>query len=172
MICSTARPASLRGADGGAALTGIRTAAVSGACIAALAPADAGHVAITGAGVEARSAPARCSTRSGAATSVVWDHRAANRDAAAGLGGRARAGDRAARPPASAAEAADGAAIVSRASRSARGRPLDPQALRDDALLLPLDYATSVGADIANAAACSADDVPQFDGYRGAHFPG
>jgi len=36
-------------------LTGIRTAAVSGACLEALAPADVGHVAITGAGVQTRS---------------------------------------------------------------------------------------------------------------------
>ena len=37
------------------ALTGSRTAAVSGACIEALAPPDVGHVAITGAGLQART---------------------------------------------------------------------------------------------------------------------
>ena len=40
---------------GAAALTGARTAAVSGACIEALAPPAPGHVAITGAGLQART---------------------------------------------------------------------------------------------------------------------
>ena len=40
---------------GAAALTGARTAAVSGACIEALAPSRPGHVAITAAGVQART---------------------------------------------------------------------------------------------------------------------
>ncbi len=54
VICDTdtGLPRALMGA---AFLTGIRTAAVSGACMEALAPADVGHVAITGAGVQTRS---------------------------------------------------------------------------------------------------------------------
>ena len=45
----------VRGLLGGAALTACRTAAASAACIARLAPPRPGHVALTGAGVEARS---------------------------------------------------------------------------------------------------------------------
>jgi hypothetical protein len=53
------------------------------------------------------------------------------------------------------------------------GALLDPATIRDDALLLPLDWGTSVGADIGNAARLFADDVPQFAriSERGS-FPG
>ena len=50
---------------------------------------------------------------------------------------------------------------------------LDPAQVRPDALLLPLDYATSVGAEIAAAAHLYADDVGQLLRYREAGaFPG
>src|SRR4029077_6362799 len=53
------------------------------------------------------------------------------------------------------------------------GARLDPATVREDALLLPLDWGTSVGADIGNAARLFADDVPQFTRIceRGS-FPG
>jgi hypothetical protein len=50
-----------------------------------------------------------------------------------------------------------------------------PEVVREDALVLPLDYATSIGADIANGAALYSDDPGQmlehrekgeFEGYR------
>ena len=50
---------------------------------------------------------------------------------------------------------------------------LDPARVRPDALLLPLDYATSIGAEIAAAAHLYADDVGQLLRYREAGaFPG
>ena len=38
--------------------------------------------------------------------------------------------------------------------------------MRDDALLLPLDYASSVGPDLAASALLAADDVTQFEAVR------
>jgi ornithine cyclodeaminase len=50
---------------------------------------------------------------------------------------------------------------------------VDPAALRSDALVLPIDYSTSITAESANAAdLLLADDIAQLDGYRGAHFAG
>jgi ornithine cyclodeaminase/alanine dehydrogenase-like protein (mu-crystallin family) len=76
----------------------------------------------------------------------------------------------------SAAEAVRGAAIVITAVPiGIEGAALDPAWIRPDALVLPLDYATSVHADIANPAALYSDDVSSivhirdeggFPGYR------
>jgi ornithine cyclodeaminase/alanine dehydrogenase-like protein (mu-crystallin family) len=53
------------------------------------------------------------------------------------------------------------------------GARLEPDWLRPDALVLPIDYATSIGSDIANPAALFADDVGQLLRYREAgSFPG
>ena len=74
----------------------------------------------------------------------------------------------------SAAEAVDGAAsVVTAVPIGVEGASLDPSWCRDDALLLPLDYATSVTADTANPAALYSDDVGQLLRYREAGaFPG
>ena len=48
------------------------------------------------------------------------------------------------------------------------GLLLDPAWIRVDALLLPLDYGTSVGADLAAQGALYADDVEQLLRYRDA----
>jgi hypothetical protein len=73
-----------------------------------------------------------------------------------------------------AADAVDGAGvIITGLPIGTEGALLDPATVRDDALLLPLDWGTSVGADIGNAGRFFADDVPQFRriAERGA-FPG
>ena len=45
--------------------------------------------------------------------------------------------------------------------------------MRPDALVLPIDYSTSISAETANAAALLlSDDVAQLDGYRGTHWAG
>jgi ornithine cyclodeaminase/alanine dehydrogenase-like protein (mu-crystallin family) len=171
VICETdtGLPRALMGA---AFLTGIRTAAVSGACIEALAPADAGHVAITGAGVQARSHLEVCQEL-GHRDVRVYARRAAS--------GAALVEWAAAHTPqlhvtvvGSAAEAVRGAGvIITGVPIGVEGALLDPATVRDDALLLPLDWGTSVSADIANAARLYADDVPQFAriSERGS-FPG
>jgi ornithine cyclodeaminase/alanine dehydrogenase-like protein (mu-crystallin family) len=162
----------VRGLLGGTALTACRTAAASAACAARLAPAAPGHVALTGAGVEARThLPALEAL--GHRDVVVWDHRAANIDAL-----RAWAAEHvpgmSVRPAASASTAADGAAIVvTGIPIGAEGGRVDPAALRPDVLALPIDYSTSITAETANGAALLlTDDVAQLDGYRGVHWNG
>ena len=69
-------------------------------------------------------------------------------------------GSRPSAPPAEAVR--DAGVIVTGLPIGVEGALLDPATVRDDALLLPLDWGTSVGADIGNAARLFADDVPQF----------
>jgi hypothetical protein len=68
----------------------------------------------------------------------------------------------------------DGAAIVVTAvSMGVEGARLEPAAVRDDALLLPLDYATSVGGDLVEGALLASDDPGQFERFRAdGAFPG
>jgi ornithine cyclodeaminase/alanine dehydrogenase-like protein (mu-crystallin family) len=171
VLCATdtGLPRALMGA---AFLTGIRTAAVSGACMEALAPADPGHVAITGAGVQTRSHLEVCEEL-GHLDVRVFARRAASGEAVA-----AWAAEHTPRLRVtivgSTAEAVRGAGvIVTGVPIGVEGALLDPATVRDDALLLPLDWGTSVGADIGNAARLFADDVPQFTriAERGS-FPG
>jgi ornithine cyclodeaminase/alanine dehydrogenase-like protein (mu-crystallin family) len=162
----------VRGLLGATALTACRTAAASAACAARLAPAAPGHVAITGAGVEARTHLLALEAQ-GYAEIVVWDHRAANIEAL-----RAWAAEHAPSvtvgPADSASAAAEGAAIVvTGIPIGAKGGRVDPAALRPDVLALPIDYSTSIAAETANGAALLlSDDVAQLDGYRGAHWKG
>ena len=160
----------VRGLLGGAALTACRTAAASAACIPRLAPSAPGPVALTGAGVEARTHLIALDALERRDV-VVWDHRASNMEAL-----RAWAAERvpavSLRTAGSATEAADGAAIViTGIPIGADGGRIDPDALRPDVLALPIDYSTSIAAETANGAALLlADDAAQLDGYRGAHF--
>jgi ornithine cyclodeaminase/alanine dehydrogenase-like protein (mu-crystallin family) len=171
VICETdtGLPRALMGAG---FLTGIRTAAVSGASMEALAPADVGHVAITGAGVQTRSHLEVCEELG------HLDVRVLARRAASGEAIVAWAAEHTPRVRVtvvgSYAEAVAGAGvIVTGLPIGVEGALIDPAAVRDDALLLPLDWGTSVGADIANPAHLFADDVPQFAriAERGS-FPG
>jgi ornithine cyclodeaminase/alanine dehydrogenase-like protein (mu-crystallin family) len=164
-----------RAVMGASVITGRRTAAVSGACMAALAPADVGHVAITGAGVQTRSHLEVCAGL-GLHDVVVFARRAEAAEALREFAAE-RAPDVRLRCVDTAAAAVEGAGIVVTGvligSRDAR---IAPELVRDDALLLPLDYATSIGADIANGAALWSDDPSQvtthrdhgdgFEGYR------
>jgi len=163
----------LTGLLAGAALTAARTAAASGACMQRLAPARAGHLALTGAGVEARS-HLRVAAALGVREAAVWDHRAGNIE-------RLRAWASAAVPQitlraaADAASAADGAAVVvTGIPIGARGGEVPPGALARDALVLPLDYSTSIGAEVANEATLLAtDDLRQFETFAAqGHFAG
>ena len=172
VVLSDAATGLPRAVMGAAALTGARTAAVSGACIEALAPDLPGHVAITGAGVQART-HLQMLEALGRYDVVVVARRpqsAADIEAWAAE----NAGDVSLTCAGSAQEAVDGAAIVVTAVPiGVAGATLDPGWLRDDALVLPLDYATSVGAEIANPAALFTDDVGQLLRYRDAgSFPG
>jgi ornithine cyclodeaminase/alanine dehydrogenase-like protein (mu-crystallin family) len=162
----------VRGVLGGAALTACRTAAASAACVARLAPGAPGHVALTGAGVEARTHLLALEAL-GHRDIVVWDHKPSNIDAL-----RTWAGEHAPRTAvtsaASASDAADGAAVViTGIPIGASGGRVDPSALRPDVLALPIDYSTSIMAETANGATLLlSDDVAQLDGYRGVHWDG
>ncbi len=148
-----------------AELTAARTAAVSGACVRHLAPQRPGHVAVTGAGVQARS-HLRVLEALGHHDVVVWARRrealdelvawAAEHTPAVRLG--------TAPDPATAVEGA--AVVVTALSIGLEGAELDPAWVRDDALLLPLDYASSVGPALAATALLAADDVVQFEAVR------
>jgi ornithine cyclodeaminase/alanine dehydrogenase-like protein (mu-crystallin family) len=154
-----------------AALTGLRTAAVSGACIQALAPAQPGHVAITAAGTQARThllvLEALGHEDVSAVTRRPESAEALEQWAAEHTPGISLT------CVATAREAVEGAAIVVTAVPiGAGGARVDPGWLRPDALVLPLDYATSVGADVANPASLFSDDVGQLVRYRDAgSFP-
>ena len=155
------------------ALTAARTAAASGACMQRLAPSRAGHLAITGAGVEAR-AHLRVADALGIRAAAVWDHRAANleRLAAWAAAEVPRIALRAAHGPADAAEGAG--VVVTGIPIGAQGGAVPLAALAPDALVLPLDYSTSIGAGVANdAALLASDDVGQFESFAAqGHFAG
>lgn len=171
VLCETdtGLPRALMGA---AFLTGIRTAAVSGASMEALAPSDVGHVAITGAGVQTRSHLEVCQEL-GHRDVTVFARRRASGDAVLAWAADHAPGLRIT-IVGSTAEAVTGAGvIITGVPIGVEGAQLDPATVRDDALLLPLDWGTSVGADVANGAHLFADDVPQFAriAERGS-FPG
>ncbi|HEY1480907.1 MAG TPA: hypothetical protein VGF46_12790 [Gaiellales bacterium] len=149
----------IRGILGAASLTAARTAAATGACMARLAAPAPGPLALTGAGVEART-HLLVAEALGWYDVVVYDHRSSNVESL-----RAWAFDRVpgvqVRVAATPAEAADGAAcIVTGIPIGATGGEVPIGAVRDDALVLPIDYSTSVGAELANSADLLASDDP------------
>ena len=149
----------IRGILGAGHLTAARTAAASGACMARLAPSTPGPIGMTGAGVEART-HLLVADALGLRDVAVYDHRAANIEAL-----RVWAAEHApalqVRSAESPAAAAEGAAIViTGIPIGARGGLLPPDAVREDALVLPIDYSTSVSADLANQAELLASDDP------------
>jgi ornithine cyclodeaminase/alanine dehydrogenase-like protein (mu-crystallin family) len=146
-------------------LTAARTAAVSGACVRALSPAGEGHVALTGAGVQARS-HLRVLEALGRHDVVVYARRAEARHDLEAWAAERTPGVRL-RTTDDPAQAVGGAAVVITAlSIGLTGVELDPAWVRDDALLLPLDYATSVGTELARSALLAADDVTAFAAVR------
>lgn len=165
MVVNDGRTGTPRCVMDAGALTAARTAAVSGACVRTLAPGD-GHAAITGAGVQARS-HLRVLAALGVSQVVVYARRAqARADIAAWAAEHVP--DLALRAVERPEKAVRGAAVVVTAlSIGLHDAELDPQWVRDDALVLPLDYASSVGPELARAALLAADDVRQFEAVRG-----
>jgi len=145
-------------------LTAARTAAVSGACIQALAP-DGAAVAITGAGVQARSHLRVLAALGHTDVRVYARREAARRDLQEWAAREVP--EVSLRSTDDPAEAVRGAAVVVTAlSIGVEGAHLDPSWVSPDALLLPLDYATSVGPGLATGAVLAADDVEQFEAVR------
>ena len=149
-----------------AALTAARTAAVSGACVAALASPGA-PVGFTGAGVQARS-HLRVLEALGHLDVTVYARRPEAR--AELLGWAADHVPKVAlRVTGDVREAVQGRPVVITAlSIGLSGAELEPGWVDADALVLPLDYASSVGPALASGAVLAADHVPQFEAVRAA----
>jgi ornithine cyclodeaminase/alanine dehydrogenase-like protein (mu-crystallin family) len=147
-------------------LTAARTAAVSGACIAALASPGA-PVAFTGAGVQARS-HLRVLAALGHHDVTVYARRPEARDELL-----AWAAEQVPQVDLQVTGDVRGAVegrpvIVTALSIGLSGAELDPGWVAEDALVLPLDYASSVGPVLAGAATLAADHLPQFEAVRAA----
>lgn len=147
-----------------AALTAARTAAVSGACIAGLGRAGQ-TAAILGAGVQARSHLRVLEALGNHDVTVYARRPEAGRDLH----------DWAAREtpsvtvrvvPSREVAVRSAAVVVTALSIGLAGAHLDPGWFADEALILPLDYASSVGPDVAASGFLAADHVPQFEAVR------
>ncbi len=141
-------------------LTAARSAAVSGACVRALAPD--GDVAVIGAGVQARS-HLRVLAALGHDRVRVWARRREAVEELAAWAGEHAPGLRVDAARSREAAVRDAAVVVTVLALGLTDVRLVPGWVREDALLLPLDWATSVGPDLADTAAVLAsDDVRQF----------
>jgi ornithine cyclodeaminase/alanine dehydrogenase len=148
-----------RGLLAAGGITAARTAAVTGACMARLAPEAPGPLGMTGAGVEGRT-HLLVAEALGWHDVVVYDHRPANIERLHAWAAEHAPAIRL-RGAASPAEAADGAAcVVTGIPIGASGGEVPLEAIRPDALVLPIDYSTSIGPEVANAADLLTSDDP------------
>ena len=145
-------------------LTAARTAAVTGACITALAPAGA-LVAFTGAGVQARTHLRVLDALGHRDVAVYARREAARRDLLAWAAEHVP--DVRLTVTGDARSAVEGRSVVVTAlSIGLTGVELDPSWVAPDALVLPLDYASSVGPELARDSLLVADHLPQFEAVR------
>ncbi len=145
-------------------LTAVRTAAVTGACVRRL--ARTGPVTFLGAGVQARS-HLRVLSALGVPEVRVWARRRAALDEL--VRDAAHQAPALTIIPMNSAQAAvrEATVVISGLTIGLTQTRLSPSWLAPQALLLPLDYASSVGPDIAEAADMLAtDDVVQFQAVR------
>jgi ornithine cyclodeaminase/alanine dehydrogenase len=173
----------LRAILDGAGITAERTAAVSGVAIARFGPTAARlggrgpRVGLVGAGVQGHSHLAVLGHVLPGASLAIFD-RHADRAAALASAARATPGIAGADVAASArAAVADADVVVNAASFTTpdRRQAMTADWLRDDALVVAVDYATMLHADVARSAALflvdergqfvANRDAGQFDGY-------
>ncbi|MDQ3870126.1 MAG: hypothetical protein M3301_00735 [Chloroflexota bacterium] len=155
----------------GARITAARTAAVTGVAVRLFAPRGTRRVAILGGGVQARShIPVVGFVLPGSEIAVYDRHRDRAEAVAAWADGQA--GISAANAVSSALEAVAGAQLVvtvaalGSSSQAMRADWLDPAAL-----VVAVDFATYVSAEVARAAAVFVvDDRAQFLAYRDAGY--
>ncbi len=158
----------LSGADGStravmdaAELTALRTAAVTGASLAL----DNRPIAFLGTGVQARS-HARVIEALGRGPLSVWGRRAGALEDLV-TWGRDNTPNLEIRTTTHRAEALAGAGVViSGLPIGLRGSELAPGQVTADATLLPLDYASVAGAELARTGTVVADDPEQYEMLR------
>ena len=157
-----------------ALITAVRTAAVSGLAVRLFARGPSRRVAILGAGVQARSHLEVVTELLPSAEVAVFDR---HPERAAGLAAEHNetlGGDRVA-PAATVADALEGAdVVVTVATLGASAEPIRADMLAHGALVVAVDFATYVPADLAaSAAEFVVDDRAQFLYYRDTgYFPG
>ncbi len=141
-------------------LTAVRTAAVTAACLRAFVAPDE-PVAFIGAGTQAYS-HLRLLTALGYRRLRIYGRRPEARESLAAYAEQLGMAD-AVTLPTSREQALEGAAaVITGLPIGMRGAEIPPHLVRDDALLLPLDYGSSIGADLAATATITSDDVEQF----------
>ena len=154
----------LRAVLGGRYLTGLRTAAVSGACVRAL--AAPGPIAIVGTGLQARTHLVVLEALGRRDIRIAYRTRS-SAEALARWAGEAvpmlhlelhESSDDAVR---------DAAAVITMVTRGSTTGRVEPSALPEDALLLPIDFAHCIdGSVAASAALLAADDVHAYEEFR------
>ncbi len=142
-------------------LTALRTAAVTGASLAL----DEGPIAFIGTGVQARS-HARVIEALGRPSVSFWGRRQEGLDKLAAWCAE-NTPNLEVRVSTDRAEALKGAhVIISGLPIGLTGSELSPGEVPADATLLPLDYASVAGAEIARTGTVVADDPVQFEALR------
>jgi ornithine cyclodeaminase/alanine dehydrogenase-like protein (mu-crystallin family) len=164
VVLSDAETGGTRAVLGAATLTAVRTAAVSGACMQALRPARAGHLAITGAGVQTRS-HLHVAEALGVERAVVQARRPERAEALLAWAREHVPAVTVECTPDAETAIRGAAVVVTAVPIGIQGTELDPAWLEPDTLLLPLDYATSVRAGLARTGSLYADDVGQFQRF-------
>ncbi|WP_404382013.1 ornithine cyclodeaminase family protein [Knoellia locipacati] len=147
-----------------AELTAVRTAAVTGACIRALAEPDA-SISYLGAGVQAAS-HLRVLEALGHPEVHVWARRREAVDALVRQTERAAPGIRVIPSPSREAAVRDKDVVITGLSIGLTDMAIPLTWPADDALLLPIDYASSVDAALAETAVLASDDPVQFAAMR------
>lgn len=145
-------------------LTAVRTAAVTGACVRALADPEA-SIAFLGAGVQARS-HLRVLEALGHSEVHVWARRREAIDALVSDLATEAPGIRVVASPSREAAVRDRDVVITGLSIGLSDMEIPVTWPREDALLLPIDYASSVGAELADSAVVIADDPQQFAAVR------
>lgn len=143
-------------------ITAVRTAAVTAACVRALAPGE--PVSYLGAGQQAESHVCMLAAV-GVPEVTIWARRPEQIEQL-----RDRLGDS---PGTRVITVADREEAVLSASTLITGLSIGlcdtqiaPDQVSDDALLLPIDYASCIGPDLARTGVLAADDVDQFTSIR------
>ncbi|MGP9845362.1 ornithine cyclodeaminase [Brachybacterium sp. 107] len=170
LMVLSAADGSTRATMDAAALTALRTAAVTGASLAL----DDRPVAFVGTGVQARS-HARVLESLGRGPLTVWGRRREALDELAAWCA-IHTPDLELRLITNRAEAvADAGVVISGLPIGLTGSELSLREIRPDATFLPLDYASVAGAELSRTGTVVADDPVQFEALRvlkhGADYP-